>query len=139
MNGTRDCGRASISSAACGTTCATELEKAREEARTRQQQIYEAMQSLEGKYARITQSARGTIVSLADILFDFDKATLKRNVEFSLVKVATILNQFSEMRIAVEGHTDNIGNARLQPRPLASGARRPSTTSSSRRRSRRTG
>jgi outer membrane protein OmpA-like peptidoglycan-associated protein len=86
-----------------------ELEKAREEARTRQQQIYEAMQSLEGKYARITQSARGTIVSLADILFDFDKATLKRNVEFSLVKVATILNQFPEMRISVEGHTDNIG------------------------------
>jgi outer membrane protein OmpA-like peptidoglycan-associated protein len=86
-----------------------ELEKAREEARTRQQQIYEAMQSLEGKYARITQSARGTIVSLADILFDFDKATLKRNVEFSLVKVATILNQFEEMKISVEGHTDNIG------------------------------
>jgi outer membrane protein OmpA-like peptidoglycan-associated protein len=86
-----------------------QLEKAREESRTRQQQIYEAMHSLEGKYARITQSARGTIVSLADILFDFDKATLKRNVEFSLVKVATILNQFPEMRIAVEGHTDNVG------------------------------
>jgi len=87
----------------------TELERAREEARTRQQQIYEAMRSLEGKYARITQSARGTIVSLADILFDFDKATLKRNVEFSLVKIATILNQFPEMKISVEGHTDNIG------------------------------
>lgn len=86
-----------------------ELEKVREEARSRQQQIYEAMRSLEGKYARISQSARGTIVSLADILFDFDKATLKRNVEFSLVKVATILNQFPEMKIAVEGHTDNIG------------------------------
>jgi outer membrane protein OmpA-like peptidoglycan-associated protein len=86
-----------------------ELEKVREEARSRQQQIYEAMRSLEGKYARISQSARGTIVSLADILFDFDKATLKRNVEFSLVKVATILNQFPEMKISVEGHTDNVG------------------------------
>jgi OOP family OmpA-OmpF porin len=48
-------------------------------------------------------------VSLADILFDFDRATLRRNVEFNLVKIATILNQFPEMKILVEGHTDSIG------------------------------
>jgi outer membrane protein OmpA-like peptidoglycan-associated protein len=86
-----------------------ELEKTRAEAEDRQKKIYEALQQIQGKYARISQDARGTIVSLADILFDFDKATLKRNVEFSLVRVATILNQFPEMKIAVEGHTDNVG------------------------------
>lgn len=86
-----------------------ELEREREEARKRQTNLYDALKQIEGKYAHITQTARGAIVSLADILFDFDKATLKRNVEFSLVKVATILNQFPEMKVAVEGHTDNIG------------------------------
>jgi outer membrane protein OmpA-like peptidoglycan-associated protein len=64
---------------------------------------------MEGKFASIRRDARGTIVSLADILFDFDKATLRRDVEFNLVKIATILNQFSEMNIAIEGHTDAVG------------------------------
>ena len=83
----------------------------RVEARDRQTELYDALHQLEGKYAHIQKTARGTILSLADILFDFDKATLKRDVEFNLVKVATILNQFSEMVIAVEGHTDNVGTA----------------------------
>ncbi|MCA9726748.1 MAG: OmpA family protein, partial [Candidatus Eisenbacteria bacterium] len=87
-----------------------QLESMRAEAKNRQQEMYDALTQLEGKYARIRQDARGTIVSLADILFDFDKATLKRDVEFALVRVATILNQFPEMQIAVEGHTDNIGS-----------------------------
>jgi outer membrane protein OmpA-like peptidoglycan-associated protein len=68
-----------------------------------------ALSQMEGKFATIRQDARGTIVSLADILFDFDKATLRRDVEFNLVKIATILNQFSEMSVLVEGHTDAIG------------------------------
>jgi outer membrane protein OmpA-like peptidoglycan-associated protein len=85
------------------------LEQVRAEAETRQDQLYKAMQSLEGKYASIRRDARGTIVSLADILFDFNKATLRRDVEFSLVRVATILNQFPEMKVRVEGHTDNVG------------------------------
>lgn len=88
-----------------------ELERSRAEAQSRQEEMYDALHKLEGKLLSITQDARGTIVSLADILFDFDKATLKRDVEFGLVKVATILNQFPEMRIQVEGHTDNVGKA----------------------------
>ncbi|MCC7144635.1 MAG: OmpA family protein [Candidatus Eisenbacteria bacterium] len=86
-----------------------ELEKTRAEAQNRQSEMYEALHALEGKLLSIRQDARGTIVSLADILFDFDKATLKRDVEFGLVKIATILAQFPEMRIQVEGHTDNVG------------------------------
>jgi outer membrane protein OmpA-like peptidoglycan-associated protein len=88
-----------------------QLEKTQAEAESRQQQIYDALRQLEGKFASIRREARGTIVSLADILFDFNKATLKRDVEFSLVRIATILNQFPEMKIQVEGHTDNVGRA----------------------------
>lgn len=86
-----------------------ELDKARAEAENRQTDLYQSLQQLEGKFASITREARGTIVSLADILFDFGKTTLKRDVEFNLVKIATILNQFPEMKITVEGHTDNVG------------------------------
>jgi outer membrane protein OmpA-like peptidoglycan-associated protein len=89
----------------------TQLEDTRLQAETRQEQVFSALRQLEGEFARITQEARGTIVSLSDILFDFDRATLKRQVEFNLVRVATILNQFPEMGVGVEGHTDNVGTA----------------------------
>jgi len=89
----------------------TQLDDMRLQAETRQQQLFSSLQQLEGRFARITQEARGTIVSLSDILFDFDRATLKREVEFSLVRVATILNQFPEMSVGIEGHTDNVGTA----------------------------
>ena len=86
-----------------------ELAQLRKEAKTRQDELYGALSQMEGKFASIRRDARGTIVSLADILFDFDKATLRRDVEFNLVKIATILNQFAEMNVIIEGHTDNIG------------------------------
>ncbi|HEU4365319.1 MAG TPA: OmpA family protein [Candidatus Krumholzibacteria bacterium] len=86
-----------------------DLDQLRAEAKTRQDELYDALSHMEGKFASIRRDARGTIVSLADILFDFDKATLRRDVEFNLVKIATILNQFGEMKILIEGHTDAIG------------------------------
>ena len=86
-----------------------DLDQLRAEAKTRQDELYNALSQMEGKFASIRRDARGTIVSLADILFDFDKATLRRDVEFNLVKIATILNQFGEMNVLVEGHTDAIG------------------------------
>jgi len=86
-----------------------DLDQLRAEAKTRQDELYDALSQMEGKFASIRRDARGTIVSLADILFDFDKATLRRDVEFNLVKIATILNQFGEMKILIEGHTDAIG------------------------------
>jgi outer membrane protein OmpA-like peptidoglycan-associated protein len=87
-----------------------DLDQLRAEAKTRQDELFNALSQMEGKFASIHRDARGTIVSLADILFDFDKATLRRDVEFNLVKIATILNQFGEMKILIEGHTDAIGS-----------------------------
>ncbi len=86
-----------------------DLDQLRAEAKTRQDELYDALSQLQGKFASIRRDARGTIVSLADILFDFGKATLRRDVEFNLVKIATIINQFGEMNIVIEGHTDSIG------------------------------
>jgi outer membrane protein OmpA-like peptidoglycan-associated protein len=84
-------------------------DKLKNEVRSREDEMYKALALLEGKYARIRREARGTVVSLPDILFDFNQATLKREVEFSLVRLATILDQFPEMSMAIEGHTDSIG------------------------------
>jgi outer membrane protein OmpA-like peptidoglycan-associated protein len=86
-----------------------QLEEERARMEDRQEQLYNSLKQFEGKFASIRRDARGTIMSLADILFDFDKAVLRREAELNLAKVAVILDQFPEMHIFVEGHTDNVG------------------------------
>jgi outer membrane protein OmpA-like peptidoglycan-associated protein len=86
-----------------------QLDEERARMEDRQEQLYNSLKQFEGKFASIRRDARGTIMSLADILFDFDKAVLRREAELNLAKVAVILDQFPEMHIFVEGHTDNVG------------------------------
>lgn len=45
----------------------------------------------------------------ADVLFDFDKADIKKEAEPSLQKVATVLSANSSAKVAIEGHTDGKG------------------------------
>jgi outer membrane protein OmpA-like peptidoglycan-associated protein len=87
-----------------------QLEQERQRLADREQSLYDSLRQFEGKFATIRREARGTIMSLSDILFDFGKAELRRDAEINLAKVAVILVQFPEMDIQVEGHTDNIGS-----------------------------
>lgn len=45
-----------------------------------------------------------------DVLFDYDKATLKPQAEDALKKVAVVLSQFPESMVTVEGFTDAKGS-----------------------------
>jgi outer membrane protein OmpA-like peptidoglycan-associated protein len=45
----------------------------------------------------------------SDVLFDFDKADLKRDAEGSLTKIAAIIKDKAKGRVTVEGHTDGKG------------------------------
>lgn len=45
----------------------------------------------------------------ADVLFDFDKAAIKKEAEPSLQKVATVLKANPDAKVAIEGHTDGKG------------------------------
>jgi outer membrane protein OmpA-like peptidoglycan-associated protein len=56
-----------------------------------------------------TESARGLIVNLSDVLFDTGKATLKTGTQVSLAKVATILQLYPGLKVQVEGYTDSVG------------------------------
>jgi outer membrane protein OmpA-like peptidoglycan-associated protein len=57
------------------------------------------------------ESARGMIVSLPDILFDTDEATLKNEARVVIAKLAGILLILPELNLRVEGHTDSTGSA----------------------------
>lgn len=55
-------------------------------------------------------SARGLIVNMSDVLFDFDKATLKPAAREKLAKVSGIVLAYPGLKLAVEGHTDAVGS-----------------------------
>jgi len=53
---------------------------------------------------------RGYQIRINNIDFDFAKAGLKKNKTFILDRVADILRKYSNYRVEIQGHTDNIGS-----------------------------
>jgi outer membrane protein OmpA-like peptidoglycan-associated protein len=56
------------------------------------------------------ESARGLIVNISDVLFDFNKYTLKPGAREKMAKVSGILLAYPGLKIQVEGHTDAVGS-----------------------------
>jgi len=55
-------------------------------------------------------TAEGLIVNMPDVLFDFNKATLRPTARERLAKVAGIIQAYPDLRLKVEGFTDAIGS-----------------------------
>lgn len=55
------------------------------------------------------ETARGLIVNINDVLFDFNKYTLKPEAREKMARVAGILEAYPGLKIRLEGHTDSIG------------------------------
>ncbi|MBI1356685.1 MAG: OmpA family protein [Acidobacteria bacterium] len=56
------------------------------------------------------ETARGLILNLPDILFDFDKATLRPEARETLSRVCGVLSVARGYDLSVEGHTDSVGS-----------------------------
>jgi len=54
---------------------------------------------------------RGLVLTLGDVLFTTGSSTLQNGASNRLDKLVAFLNQYPERRVAIEGHTDNVGNA----------------------------
>jgi outer membrane protein OmpA-like peptidoglycan-associated protein len=55
-------------------------------------------------------SPRGLIVNMGDVLFDFGKYDLRTEAREKLAKLSGIVLGHPGLNLAVEGHTDNVGN-----------------------------
>ena len=55
-------------------------------------------------------SARGLIVNLSDVLFDFSKFTLRPPTREKLAKISGIILAHPGLKLEVEGHTDDVGS-----------------------------
>jgi outer membrane protein OmpA-like peptidoglycan-associated protein len=57
-----------------------------------------------------SETARGLIVHMSDVLFDTGKYTLKPDTKIALAKVAGILQAYPGLKLQVEGYTDSVGS-----------------------------
>src|ERR1700677_5074902 len=57
-----------------------------------------------------SESARGLIVNMSDVLFDTGRYTLKPGTQISLAKVSGILQAYPGLKVQVEGYTDSVGS-----------------------------
>lgn len=83
-------------------------------------QKQEAIQQKEAMRARLLaqlnqvlqtrDTARGLIVSMPDVLFDFNKYTLKPEARERLAKISGIVLAYPDLKLDIEGFTDSIGS-----------------------------
>jgi outer membrane protein OmpA-like peptidoglycan-associated protein len=55
-------------------------------------------------------TARGLVVNLSDVLFDTGKFTLRPLAREKLAKISGIVLAYPDLRLAIEGNTDSVGN-----------------------------
>ena len=82
----------------------------------RQQAVQQAEQQRQRLLAQLNQvlqtrdTARGLIVNMSDVLFDLNKATLRPGAKLRLAKVAGIILAYPDLRLEIDGFTDNTGS-----------------------------
>ncbi len=53
---------------------------------------------------------RGLVITLGDVLFEFNRADVKPSAQARLGQLADFLKEYPDRRVSIEGHTDNIGS-----------------------------
>lgn len=82
-------------------------EQAQRKARQAQREAEELKSRLSDLQAK--QTERGIVLTLGDVLFDFDEASLKPGGERAAERVAEFMQEYPDRRIRVEGYTDSSG------------------------------
>jgi outer membrane protein OmpA-like peptidoglycan-associated protein len=84
-----------------------EAEQAKRDKEAAQQRLFVSLSEI----LETRREARGLIVNLSDVLFDFNKATLTPGAREKLSKLAGILLAYpGSYRMEIEGHTDSVGS-----------------------------
>jgi outer membrane protein OmpA-like peptidoglycan-associated protein len=88
---------------------AQQARTAAEQAEREKAELRERLRQQLNSVLETRETARGLIVNLSDVLFDFDSAGLKPGAREKLARVGGILLTQQGLEIEVEGHTDSVG------------------------------
>ena len=96
--------------AAAAKAAQQQAELSAQQAQQNAEQVRERLRQQLNQVLQTTETARGLIVNMSDVLFDFNKYTLKTEAREKLAKVSGILLAYPGLKLQVEGYTDNIGS-----------------------------
>jgi outer membrane protein OmpA-like peptidoglycan-associated protein len=105
-----DAQRAQAEAAAANARAAqVAAEHSAQQATDQTEQMRERLKAQLSQVLQTQETARGLIVNLSDVLFDTGKYTLKPDAREKLAKVSGILLAYPNLKVQVEGYTDNVG------------------------------
>jgi outer membrane protein OmpA-like peptidoglycan-associated protein len=106
-----------------------EADRALEEARRERERAEEARSRAEELARRVNEleaerTERGLVLTLGDVLFDFDDSSLREGGIRAVRELARFMQEYPERNVLVEGYTDSVGsddyNLRLSERRAGS-------------------
>jgi len=94
---------------------AREAERARMEAAAKAEEVEKAKAEVDELLNQLSdlkakQTERGIVLTIGDVLFAFDKATLSPGAFRNVDKLADFLQKHPNRSVLIEGHTDNVGS-----------------------------
>jgi len=102
----------------------SESRKRIEDQQARLEENHRLITELKKTGADVTQTSRGVIVNLPDVLFQFNSSRLTGDAQGTLGEISEVIRDLPGRQISVEGHTDSIGttsyNKRLSVRRASS-------------------
>ena len=89
---------------------AEEAERQRQEAVRQKEEMRARLLAQLNQVLQTRDTVRGLVVNMPDVLFDFNKYTLKPDARERLAKVSGIVLAYPDLKLQIEGHTDAIGS-----------------------------
>jgi outer membrane protein OmpA-like peptidoglycan-associated protein len=89
---------------------AGEAERQRQEAVRQKEEMRARLLAQLNQVLQTRDTARGLIVSMPDVLFDFNKYTLKPEARERLARISGIVLAYPDLKLEIEGYTDSIGS-----------------------------
>jgi outer membrane protein OmpA-like peptidoglycan-associated protein len=89
---------------------AQEADRQRQEAVRQKEEMRARLLAQLNQVLQTRDTVRGLIVSMPDVLFDFNKYTLKPEARERLARISGIVLAYPDLKLQVEGYTDSIGS-----------------------------
>lgn len=96
--------------AAAATQAANQAEQQRQEAVRQREEMRARLLAQLNQVLQTRDTARGLIVSMPDVLFDFNKYTLKQEARERLARISGIVLAYPDLRLEIDGYTDSVGS-----------------------------
>ncbi len=95
---------------AAARQAAEDADRQRQEAVRQQEEMRARLLAQLNQVLQTRDTVRGLVVSMPDVLFDFNKYTLKPAARERLARVSGIVLAYPDLKLQIEGHTDAIGS-----------------------------